>query len=67
MFCRCRNCQRTYDDQKSRSWWAGFCSQRCMKTKARACGYRPRQYRSEYDILKSAKQIGAVPVKQGDQ
>jgi hypothetical protein len=61
--CVCRTCGKQYDPNKSRSDWQGYCSQSCMRKKARELGWRPKKKiggQDEYDFLKPAGLIGPV-------
>lgn len=66
MICSCRNCQKHYDEFKSRADWKGYCSARCQHEKARSLGWRKpsrlRMYQdtSEFHTLKEAGEIGNV-------
>jgi hypothetical protein len=37
--CICRNCGKVYCDMKSLADYTGYCTQRCMKQKAKSFGY----------------------------
>jgi len=64
MFCKCRNCGKKYDDQKSRAWYTGYCSQKCLVAMAKKCGWNGKQGRSQgcqvYKYVDGARQIGRV-------
>ena len=60
MICRCRFCNQVYSEDKSRADYKGYCSQRCLHKKAKELGFRKQSDRTEYDVLKKAKEIGSV-------
>lgn len=76
MTCTCRNCGKRYNDEKSRADYTGYCTQKCMKAKAKSLGWneakekkltysqRVISFRSDslYAVLKRAKAVGSVPV-----
>jgi hypothetical protein len=57
---KCRNCHKEYDIHKSRAYYTGFCSAKCLHAKAKELGYRQARTdgRSEYNVLCSANCIG---------
>ena len=62
--CRCRHCDKVYDERKARGDWKGFCSAKCTHARARYFGWRKGGSVSEYTALKNAKCIGSVFVVQ---
>lgn len=61
MLAFCLQCNKKYDIFKSRADFRGYCSQRCMKEKAKSFGWKQSEDRNGYGIyplLKRAKQIG---------
>ena len=70
MFCRCRYCHKKYDINKSRSDYTGYCSQKCLNTKAKELGWKGNENsspfadksKSLYAILHDADQIGNIPI-----
>jgi hypothetical protein len=62
MQCECRNCHKEYNSNKTRSYWAGFCSAKCLREKLKTLGYKKGK-NSEYEVLKSHKCIGDCPVE----
>lgn len=56
--CRCRNCGKEYDRNKSRAEYKGFCSAKCQHVKAKQLGYRKGRHTGEYEVLRAAKCIG---------
>lgn len=64
MKCICRFCKKEYNNQTSRCDYTGYCTQRCMKAKARELGWTPaieKMYKvSIYDKLKRHGQVGDV-------
>ena len=63
--CTCRHCGKVYNEVKARGDLKGFCSAKCQHAKSRALGYRKStkvsvKVRSEYDVLKSAGEVGSV-------
>lgn len=61
MECLCRNCQKQYQEMKSRADLKGYCTMKCQHAKARELGYRPNGIQSEYEVLKSYNAIGSLP------
>ncbi len=66
--CVCRNCGKHYLESKSRADYKGFCSQPCMREKAKSAGFikgskkwgTPKPFSNEYLALKSKNWIGSV-------
>lgn len=65
MICRCRNCGKKYDEDKSRADFKGYCSQACLHERAWKFGWRKShaRFRSEYDVLNRADQLGSCEWK----
>lgn len=63
---KCRQCGGAYDSQKSRALVRGYCSRKCQRAKAKACGYNPKEPGShEYSVLRQADALGDVPILEG--
>lgn len=75
MRCSCRYCGGQYEEERSRADYKGYCSQTCMKEKAKALGWDGKERKlnlrkpliadlegSLYNILHNAKEIGNLPV-----
>lgn len=70
MICQCRNCPKTYEESKSRADFTGYCSQKCMKEKAKKLGWDGKNL-THADMLKGKKGIshflrghmGSIPIK----
>ena len=63
--CKCRNCGRMYDPNKSRADFTGYCSAACMHEKSRSFGYKKSAGRikdgvTEYDVLKKHNAVGNI-------
>lgn len=66
--CICRECDKEYDEATARGDLKGFCSAKCQHAMSKRLGYKPKSknpmakaaYRSEYDVLKRAGQVGSV-------
>lgn len=71
--CRCRNCNCVYDELRSTADYKGYCSQRCLHTKARSLGWRSRLrppdparpfekhlVETEYRFLRRHGEIGSI-------
>lgn len=74
MKCVCRTCKKVYDDQKATADYTGYCTQRCMKAKAKEYGWSERNERDAkargwpyaavtlYGVLNRNRLLGSVPV-----
>lgn len=64
MNCICRTCSKTYNNQASRADYRGYCSQLCVRNKARSLGWRSEGLRWNlrlYAVLERNDEIGDVP------
>lgn len=59
--CICRTCEKEYLEEDFTKF-KGFCSAKCMATKAKQCGYRRGMLPIEYACLKKAGEIGSQHV-----
>jgi hypothetical protein len=66
--CKCRNCGKKYDNQTSRAWYTGYCSQKCLREKAKALGWHESKKKvggcQIYRVIMEAGQVGNVPWKE---
>lgn len=59
--CRCRECQKVYQDDTSRAFFMGYCSQKCLKAKAKRYGWSEKKGgRRLFDTI--SKEVGSVYV-----
>jgi len=62
--CKCRQCAKIYDMNKSRADLSGYCSAKCQHAKAKSLGFIKSIHKYEYKILNNAGEIGSVFVCQ---
>lgn len=70
IMCKCRNCDKVYEEAQARGDWKGYCSAKCQHAKAHKLGYQKKKFdanftkNTEYETLNKAKAIGSVYVVQ---
>lgn len=59
--CICRNCGKEYLEEKATADFTGYCTQGCLRAKAKELGFKPGGNLTIYRVLKINHQIGSVP------